>query len=216
MTTPTQNPRSNALVGLLWPAPEEEFQRRWREKYPPDKGEINDLNSWGSGPTNPFPAPPGISDDAQKKAAAEKNFLGEVNRIFDRGGISYGEAYAEAASTAPGATFFKILTRGSAKEFASSGPIPAPPDAPGDDRYDPRLESQLQDQFVARTKELALDMNFQNQGEAWAFASNTDPEGKKLFSEWKKQSALKKKSQFSKNLEGHPPSFQTVEQAARQ
>jgi hypothetical protein len=203
-TIPIFNPRSAALVGLTMADSEESFRIAWLKKYPV-KG------PWVDAPTSSG-SPPKIGGDAQKRAAAEANFLGEVHKIFDRGGIEYSEAWRLAASTDPGKTYLQTMLLGIDKEtLASSGPLPPP--ATTTERYDPRVLAEKQQAFVDLTERLARDGNFPDRGTLWHHASTIHPEGKQLFAEWKAQEILKQKDLLAKDLQGHPPSLYRVENA---
>jgi hypothetical protein len=87
---PLQIPETCALVGLTFPADENEYRRRWTafssgEEYDAQKGE------------------------------AKKKFLSEVSK-FQRLGFDYAQSWASALSSEPGRTFYQNWTGGSAEK----------------------------------------------------------------------------------------------------
>lgn len=203
---PIQNPISNALVGLLYPANPNEFERRWRDKFG-SVGQVNAPTSFGStGTTKSTPDSP-IIGDAQKKEAAKQLFLDEVSKL-QNAGHGYTESWLIAGQNEPGRSFFEAWTRGSDKMSMSNQAPDSPPAST--DRYDPKLEQKIRQKFVDLTKRLALEGAHRNSAEIWAFASTQDPVGKQLYQQWVEQITLKKRyelagrQQFHKGPEAHP------------
>lgn len=118
---PTQSPRHCALLGLQWPAPQSEFEKKWLAKFGPS---VAGVGSGGTPPSYPSEeqtrrstakaAGGSFQGDAKLKDEGRRGFLDEVAREMALG-KSYSESWAIASSTSPGKEFYAQWSRGAAE-----------------------------------------------------------------------------------------------------